>query len=411
MTASTLRARWTFGMEPGAAKALSILVLALVSAVLAASAAQAQTYKVLYSFTGGDDGKTPESSLMADAAGNLYGTTMFGGAYGYGVAFKLDATGKETVLHAFTGGADGAYSVGGLILDEAGNLYGTTEEGGDLGCNVGHGCGIVFKLDPSGTEAVLYSFTDGTDGGYPSGPVLRDGAGNLYGTTSYGGGGCECGVVFKLGTGGTETALHTFTGGSDGAYPLAGLVRGAAGNLYSTTYLGGTYGKGTVFGLDITGNEVLLYSFTGGSDGGYPNAGLTLATTGNLYGTTEEGGDLACPSGYGCGTVYKVDASGKETVLYSFTGGTEGSEPLGGLVIDPTGSLYGTTIAGGAPQLGVVFGLNLAERETVLYTFSRGADGAAPFASLIHDAAGNFYGTAAYGGIGNNGTVFEITRK
>src|SRR5271157_94942 len=352
-----------FGLSSGAAGAALALAIMLVAAVLATGSAQAQTYtySVLYTFTGSPDGAGPDAGLVRDAQGNLYGTTGDGGASGAGTVFKVDTTGKETVLYSFAGtGGDGANPYAGLLRDAQGNLYGTTAGGGDLACLAPYGCGTVFKVDMTGNETVLYSFTGtGGDGASPRAGLLPDAQGNLYGTTSLGGDlACNapagCGTVFKLDRTGKETVLYSFTGGADGGRPVAGLVQDAQGNLYGTTASGGDlaclapYGCGTVFKVDMTGNETVLYSFTGtGGDGIQPLAGLVLDTLGNLYGTTSQGGDPACTNG--CGTVFKVDTTGKETVLYSFTGiGGDGVQPLATLVLDAQGNLYGTTFYGGA---------------------------------------------------------------
>jgi uncharacterized repeat protein (TIGR03803 family) len=213
----------------------------LLLSVVVTARAQAQTYSVLYSFMGGADGANPYAGLVRDPSGNLYGTTTTGGYYSYGVVFKVSETGKETVLYTFTGGADGGEPAAGLVRDAAGNLYGTTPESSP-------GAGVVFKVSETGKETVLYTFTGGADGSIPRARLVRDSAGNLYGTTFYGG--SHYGVVFKLDTTGKETVLYTFTGGADGRNPEAGLVRDAAGSLYGTTVLGGfSYGYGVVFEL------------------------------------------------------------------------------------------------------------------------------------------------------------------
>ena len=193
----------------------------------------------LHTFTGGD-GYQPYAGLVRDSAGNLYGTTAGGGTYGAGVVFQLDATGAETVLYSFTGGADGATPVADVKRDSAGNLYGTTAGGGT------YGAGVVFQLDATGAYTVRYTFTGGADGANPYARLVRDSAGNLYGTT-VNGGAYGYGVVFKLDTTGAETVLHSFTGGKDGANPYAGLLLDSASNLYGTTYYGGAYGKGVAF--------------------------------------------------------------------------------------------------------------------------------------------------------------------
>jgi uncharacterized repeat protein (TIGR03803 family) len=362
--------------------------------------AQGQTFTVLYSFQGGTDGEFP-SGVVRDNAGNLYGTTLTGGAFSKGTVFKLDMTGNETVLYSFTGGADGAQPEAGVIRDAAGNLYGTTEAGGDLNL------GTVFKLDKTGNETALHSFTGGADGAQPVAGVILDKAGNLYGTTPFGGT-CPrfdgCGTVFRLDTTGKETVLYSFMDGADGGFPEAGLVRDAAGNLYGTASLGGTVtftcfdGCGTVFRLDKTGKETVLYSFTGGADGDQPNGSVILDKAGDLYSTTQTGGTVITWGG----TVFKLNTTGKKTVLHGFTGAPDGLNPLAGVIGDAAGNLYGTTPFGGTVSCsegcGTGFKLDKNRRETVLHTFTGGADGQFPEAGLIRDAAGNLYGAALYGG-------------
>jgi uncharacterized repeat protein (TIGR03803 family) len=328
------------------------LAVVLGSAVFATQSAQAQTYKVLYSFKGGADGATPYAALVRDTAGNLYGTTFLGGASNLGTVFKLDTAGKETLLHSFKGGADGAIPYAALVRDAAGNIYGTAGGGG------ASNSGTVFKLDTTGTETVLYTFKGGADGRGPASPLVLDPSGNLYGMTNAGGkpGACflgpiGCGVVFKLDTTGTETVVYTFTGGTDGGSPyLGGLVLDSSGNLYGTTAEGGVADNGVVFKLDTTGTETVLYSF--GNGGVAPYAGLVRDAAGNLYGTTTNGSK-------GFGTVFKLDTTGNHTLLHSFTGGSDGAVPYAGLVRDAAGNLYGTTTAGGASNLGTVFELVL----------------------------------------------------
>jgi uncharacterized repeat protein (TIGR03803 family) len=307
---------------------------------------------VLYSFHRAG----PASPVVRDAAGNLYGFTQFGGVYAAGAVFKLNKTGKETLLYSFTGGADGSSPHGDLARDKAGNLYGSTVYGGGTGCG-GSGCGTVFELDPSGKEKVLYSFTGTSDGGVVWSGVTRDNAGNLYGTTYQGGSSGGNGTVFKVSKAGKESVLHRFAGGADGAAPAGPVVRDSAGSLYGATTSGGSSGLGTVFKVDKTGKETVLYSFAGGTDGANPyETGLVRDATGNLYGTTLYGGGSGC-GGSGCGTVFELDPSGKETVLYSFTGGTDGYAPWVGLYRDKAGTLYGTASSGGTSSCGTVFKL------------------------------------------------------
>ncbi len=348
---------------------------------------------VLHNFATPPRGTSP-SSLTLDSAGSLYGVTYSGGPANSGVVYKVNPGGRETVLHAFTGGADGGNPVGALIRDSSGNLYGVTYTGG------AGGAGVVFQVTSAGQETVLYNFTGGADGGGPGGPLARDSAGDLCGTASLGGA-SAAGVVFKLDTAGVETVLYNFTGGSDGGYPSNGVVRDPAGNLYGTAF-GGTAGYGVVFKVSASGQETVFHTFTGSADGGYPEAALIRDAAANLYGTTELGG-----SG-GFGTVFELDPAGNETVLHSFSFYTDGGFPQSALVRDSAGNLYGTTGGGGPGFEGVVFELDPAGNETVLYSFSYGASGAQP-SGLVRDASGNLYGAAGSGGTANEGLIFEIT--
>jgi len=327
---------------------------------------------------------------------------------------------SEYVLYGFGGGADGDHPLGALVFDAAGNLYGTTYRGGNLNFCSGYGCGTVFKLTPnadgSWVESVLYAFT-GADGAYPYAGLTWDLEGNLYGTTD-GGGNLGGGTVFKLDSNGNETVLHNFSGGTDGAGPNAGLVRDEAGNLYGTTFLGGI-GYGVVFTLapatDGSWTQSVIHLFRG-SEGANPGRGnLVLDAERNLYGTTEDGGE------FGNGVVYSMRplAGGRwrYRVLHHF--GTGSGEPVGGLVFDAAGNLYGTTSEGAAYGAGAVF--RLAPRTaggwtySTLYAFQGGADGAIPEASLVVDAQGNLYGTTIEGGVGLGGgglgTVFKMVRN
>jgi len=311
-----------------------------------------------------------------------------------------------TLLYSFTGGTDGRTPLGGVILDAAGNLYGTTSQGGNLACSLG--CGTVFKVERAGNETVLYSFagTGAGDGEYPNAALVRDAAGTLYGTT-VGGGASGYGTVFKLDTTGKETVLYSFTGtGGDGKSPFAGVVRDGQGNLYGTTQAGGVLNYGTVFKLDTTGKETVLYSFAGtGGDGAQPMSGLARDANGNLYGTTNSGG-----TGIegGNGVVFKLD-TGRERVLYHFPWtGAKGIHPHG-VVRDTQGNLYGTTVFQGASGWGTVFKLAPTGKLTVLYNFTgSNADGGDPYAGVARDGQGNLYGTTSAGALGY-GTVFKIT--
>jgi uncharacterized repeat protein (TIGR03803 family) len=291
-----------------------------------------QTSKVtiVHSFLAAPDGENPYlTDLISDAAGNLYGTTQEGGTYpiicSCGVVFKLSPSRQETILHRFNEGpADGTQPAAGLVLDPAGNLYGTTFFGGNVCAysNSKGGCGTIFKISPSGKETILYNFTGGAEGANPAGKLFRDSAGNLYGTTAYGGIECDsygfgCGAIFKFDTSGKITVLHTFSGVPDGANPFGGLIVDPAGNAYGVTNAGGnsscstleTPGCGTVYKIDRTGKLTILHSFDL-TDGSTPNASLVRDAAGNLYGTTANGGNPICtygtPPTVGCGTVFKI---------------------------------------------------------------------------------------------------------
>jgi uncharacterized repeat protein (TIGR03803 family) len=406
---------------------MALFILAFAAVVT--PSVQAQTFTVLHAFTGAPDGGFPgNGGLILDAKGNVYGTTSEGGtgacSGGCGTVFKLNTAGKETVLYSFTGtNGDGKYPQGGLVQDAAGNLYGTTFGGGTSGtaCN-GYGCGTVFMLDSARQETVLYSFTGGVDGATPIAGVVRDAAGNLYGTTHLGGA-FNWGTVFMVDTSGNETVLHSFDGlTGDGGDAYGGLILDAAGTLYGTTQGGGNVnfnclpglemGCGTVFQITTTGTETVLYAFAGRADGNTPSGNVALDNAGNLYGTSQPR-----PTPTGGGTIFRLDSTGKFRVLHTFTGGAGGADPFAGLVRDSAGNLYGTTYQGGGGGAtcqtflggcGTAFKLSHAGTFTVLHSFTGGKDGGWLFAPLVLDTKGNLYGTATIGGIGD-GTVFKIT--
>jgi len=402
-------------------------VMVAVSVLGTATRLAAQQEKVLYSFGNGAAPQTgPYSALTSDAAGNLYGTTIELGAYGVGTVFELTpkagGSWSEKVLHTFGSGTDGTYPLGGMIFDAAGNLYGTAQLGG------ANGYGIVFELMPKAgggwTEKVLHSFASGADGQQPEGTLIFDSAGNLYGTTQYGGA-YNVGTVFELrstaGGSWAEKVLHTFGSGTDGTYPIGGVTFDAAGNLYGTAQFGGANGDGTVFELTPKAGggwtETTVHSFDNRADGAEPVASVIFDAAGNLYGTTYSGGT------YLYGTVFKLTPTGgggwTETTLHSFpnNNGVDGSNPAyGSLIFDAGGNLYGTASYGGraSPGGGTVFELTPTTggswEYTVLHTFrDNGRDGLNPGSGLIFDAAGNLYGTTWEGGAFGSGTVFEIT--
>jgi uncharacterized repeat protein (TIGR03803 family) len=418
---------------------LTALLIIFTAMLLAASTHAVAQETILYNFTGGPEGGLPLAGLIWDASGNLYGTTAGDRTNDNGTVFELTPQNgggwTENVLHEFSRhGKGGALPHAGLIFDDAGNLYGTTEDGGH------GGIGTAFKLSPGGgggwTETVLHVFHEsGKDGNYLFGGLISDSQGNFYGTTDdvddqYGGNVFE--LSPKAGGGWKETVLHRFGRynqchcGTDGLSPGAGLVRDAAGNLYGTTTRGGTFGWGTVFELSPKAgggwNEAVLHSFNDvGTDGFFPVAGLLIDAAGNLYGTTTGGG-----ANGGGGTVFELTPQSggnwTETVLHSFAGGpNDGADPAAGLIFDAAGNLYGTTFMGGSDTsgcqsdgCGTVFELTPQSggnwTETVLHSFSDdGTDGTSPYASLLLDAEGNLYGTTAAGGAQGYGTVFEVT--
>ena len=369
-------------------------------------------FGVDYSFKG-QDGSAPTATLIQDAAGNLYGTTSSGGATGLGVVFKLSTANQETVLHSFSG-PDGATPNGRLVLDGAGNLYGTTSAGG------ASGLGTVFKIDVSGTETVLHSFTGNPDGANPYAGLVIDGSGNLYGTTEAGGS-SNFGTVFSVDSNGVEAVVHSFAGEpTDGADPKADITLDTAGNLYGTTFTGGSQGFGTVFEIDAANSETILYNFSDLADGSNPFGGLTLDANGVLYGTTENGGkksangpignpDLERP--YGCckGVVYSIGSSGF-SVLYTFTGGNDGGMPTADLVLSG-GVLYGTTLSGGPANRGTAFSVTVAtDTESILHGFTGKTDGGIPGAGLLLGSNGLLYGTTEDGGHYQHGIVFQFKK-
>jgi len=374
------------------------------------------------------------------------------------LAFAISASAewKEKVLYSFQGLPDGAYPAGGVVFDQAGNLYGATTDGGANNCPGIAQCGIVFQLQApaqkSGawSEHVLYVFKgkNSNDGETPAGSVIFDSAGNLYGTTAYGGsGGCillgsnvGCGVVYQMtppkakGGAWTEKVIYSFQGGKDGYFPWGDLTFDGAGNLYGATQFGGGKGTtcdsfyqfcGTVFKMSPPKTkggkwtEQVLHSFAGGSDGANPNGGLALDRKGAIYGSTPYGGNQGCKSdsGIGCGIVFRLKSPAQkggawtEKLLHVFTDGSDGAGPNGGLILDSTGSLYGTTGGGGVHLDGLVFRLTSAKggrwAEKVVYAFKGGSDGDGPNCCLVFDGVGVLYGTA-FGGLSGRGTVFQL---
>jgi uncharacterized repeat protein (TIGR03803 family) len=381
-----------------------VLALSLVLgvAVLATPSVRAQTFSIIDNFAWNGGGVNPLAGLVIDSNETLYGTTSAGGSIGYGVVFAMNLAGTEKVLYDFTGGADGASPQSSLILDSLGNLYGTTYSGGT------YGAGTVFMVTKAGKEKVLYSFTGGTDGANPIAALSMDASGNLYGTTSAGGtyGG---GTVFEVTKGGREKVLYSFGQGTDGANPVAGVTLGAKGKMFGTTSAGGTYGYGIIFQLAPSSsgwNETVLHTFEMQSDGGTPYAGLVFDQSGNLYGAATSGGD-----GSG-GTIFELTPSGAGwnfDVLYGLPG-SDVSGPFRNLMLDSSGNIYGTTHCDGTGN-GTVYELtNSAGTWTYnsLHVFS-GSDGYFSYSNMVIDKRGNLYGTTQWGGASGDGVVFKVT--
>jgi uncharacterized repeat protein (TIGR03803 family) len=430
MTSSrTLSARISCAVRRAPHMAM-LLICMIAFATLAAQPLQAQMLDVLYEFNGPPDGIGPVAAPLRDNQGNLYVATYGGGVSDWGTVVKLDPAGNETVLHSFTGGSDGVTPVSGLTMDAKGNLYGATYWGGNANCFNGNGCGIVYELSPGSSgwaETILYVFKGGSDGAWPgNGTLVADAAGNLYGTTLYGGsrpwpnGG---GVVFKLThttSGWNEQVIYAFptTAGTNTPTPYGGVILDAAGNVYGTTYYGGSYGSGTVYKIDPSGTETVLHNFTAGSkDGGGPMTALVLDEAGNLYGTTSYGGDIKCAYAIGCGTIFKIDTSGAESLLHIFRGYPQDGAFPGPVVRDKQGNLYGTAGAGNSTACqdnnkpsgcGVIFALDTSGKEIILHNFVS-TDGMLPTGVNLY--AGSLYGTTSSGGNSSfAGVVFKWTR-
>lgn len=388
-----------------------IAMIALV--LLAISSTQAQTFRALHQFNDQADGAFSEGSVILDSAGNIYGTTTNPGS-----VFKINKNGNESVLKFINGGpgdVGGEFPKGSLTLDAAGNLYGVADGGSG-------GAGIVYKLSPKGEQTVLFAFQGGLDNTNPKAPaggVLLGKNGNIFGAAQFGNKlKCfiGCGSIFRLDAAGTMHFLHKFTGGADGASPIGPLVQDASGNLYGVAQSGGDRscpekfliqgaGCGIVFKIDTNHVLTVLHTFTGRTDGAVPQGGLLLDASGNLFGATLEGGDSDN------GIIYEIASDGAYTVLHRFAP-KEGRNLNGGLVSDPAGNLYGTAQLGGDQNLGTAFELTPDGTVNVLHNFQGLKDGAVPFAGLFRDQAGHLFGTTSKNfliQIVQGGNVFEIT--
>jgi uncharacterized repeat protein (TIGR03803 family) len=388
-------------------------------ALLTSAAWAASTTKLIYSFSGSTDGEYTDTELVRDSAGNLYGTSVQGGTYGGGTVFQITPAGVHTVLYNFTGGADGGEPYKGVTLDSQGNLYGTAVTGGGGSCE--GGCGVTFKLTNSGgvwTQSVIHTFTGGADGSGPGSPVSLDAHGNVYGTTPTGGA-YGVGVLYQLrptSAGWKLRVVHTFSGGADGGGGSAGrLLIDASGNLFGVCTVGGVNGFGTVYEVSRDQGQwhfATLYAFKDQPDGALPYGGLVFDKAGNLYGTTYYAGanDL--------GTVYKLaHANGHwtESVLYSFKGGADGASPISSLASDSAGNLYGTTSDAGASSCGcgVIFKMARGTAgkwtESVVYQFPGTPDPGFAYNGMVSASDGSFYGATVHGGSNNDGAIYKFT--
>ncbi len=351
-------------------------------------------------FSGSTDGSNPAAPLVQGTNGNFYGTTENGGANGLGAIFEITSSGSSVTLYSFTGNSDGSNPEAGLVTGTDGNFYGTTTAGAD-------GFGSIFQITPGGAFTPYYDFSGGADGGIPTAPLLAGANGLLYGTTSISNGGNDHGTIFSIAYNGAFTTLYSFTSGdvanNQGGAPLGGLVTGSDGNLYGTNSTAGASGVGTVFQYVVSSGTVnLLYTFTGGSDGGQPHAGLLSATDGLLYGTTTTGGG-------GGGTAFSISTTGSFAVLHQFSGGSDGGDPVAPLITGTDGNFYGTTEIGGSGSDGVVFQMTPDGTLNPLYSFTGGNDGSNPEAALVAGTDGNLYGTTFNGGFNGFGTVFQMS--
>ncbi|HEX4159541.1 MAG TPA: choice-of-anchor tandem repeat GloVer-containing protein [Rhizomicrobium sp.] len=391
------------------------------AAFLLATGARAGSLTVLHQFGGyPTDGAAPLSGVIADSSGNLYGTTSEGGTNycgyteygGCGSVYKVAPDGTESLIHSFSNGNanDGQFPWASLIIDGSNNVYGTTEGGGV------YDIGTAFKLSQDGTITVLHSFAGGNDGYDPIAPLVFDVNGNLYSTTPSGGGGrCDkyrhiyygCGTIFKLTPDGTETVLYAGSTKRDPRDFISGVVIDGIGNLFGISDFDGKHRGGILFELSPQGLLTVFHHFGKGHDGSGPSGNLNMDGEGNLIGTTSGGGK------FGVGTIFKFTPSGIETILHSFNGKKNGSDPVGGLIADSSGNLYGAA-NGGAGGLGIVYKLTPTGKFSILYSFSGSDAIAGPIGPLVIDQAGNLYGVTAEGGAGCGtfgcGGVFKIAQ-
>ena len=414
-------AQYGFSARSAVMRTLGKLLFAFSIAMalsLSPSSATAKSFKILHEFTGSDGFVPTAGPLVADKAGNLYGTTRLGGTYNAGTVFELTPSGDLHVLYSFEGFRHTYEPFAGLVADDAGNMYGAAQGGR-------YNFGAVFKITHSGKVSTLYSFKGGADGldiGGSISSLVIDKQRNLYGTTSNGGGSsaCQngCGTVFKIAADGTETVLHAFLPGSGdkGSYPIGGLLLDGHGNLFGTT-LGSIHscGHGTIFKLTPDDTLTTLHCFKDRSEGGSPQGKLIADEDGNLYGSASGLGEnryARCPFRVGCGTLFKLAPDSAFTVLHRFSGGHFGARPVSALVMDAQGNLYGTTVAGGRPNQCLTFGCGTVFKRspdglmTILHS-STPADSAPN--DLLVGANGTIYATGGGSVSGQMGVVFQLT--
>jgi uncharacterized repeat protein (TIGR03803 family) len=406
-------------------------VAVVVLAAIAPRATQAQDLNIdiLHTFTSVPDGAGPVATVIRDADGNLYGTTSAGGdghcpgtnGAGCGTVYEISKNGRYTILHKFTGGnGDGAFPVSGVTRDAAGNLFGTTEGGnGNLS--------TIYKITKTGSEKTLRFLTNFTGGADANSAPILDAKGNLFGNTQYGGdsscgfNGNGCGVIYEVQATGAFSVLYTFVSLTEGIEPIGSPVIDSKGNLFGTTQWGGdlnceqTVGCGTVYELDHTGKYKTLHKFTGKSDGSFPGCVIDDGG-GNLVGVTGAGGDLSCSPPFGCGTIFRIDKAGNLKTLYEFTPFTENNNEHGCLVRDSKGNLYGTNANGGTHNAGYLAVLDTADKYSVLYNFpiANSSQGGVPL-GVVLGPDGEFFGVNGEGGDTNCGvensgcgTVFKL---
>jgi uncharacterized repeat protein (TIGR03803 family) len=352
-------------------------------------------FTVLYRFAGGSDGSNPGAGLVLGTDGNFYGTTQEGGAQNDGTIFEITPSGTETVLYTFGSVANDSIAPAADLIEVNGTFYGTAGDGGGNG-----GYGTVFSFTPGTGETILHSFANGSDGAEPEAPLLLGTDGNLYGVTLVGGANTD-GTMFRITTSGTLTTLYSFNASTSGSGAIGGLIEDSSGNFYGTAETGGA-DEGTVFKLTSSGILSWATSATV-TDGLGSAAALIPGSDGNYYGTALAGG------GANDGTVFMITAAGVETVVYSFAGGSDGESPKAKLLLASDGNFYGTTQFGGTGHSGIVFKLTPEGVETVLYSFTGGSDGAIPRGDLVQGSDGALYGTTFSGGISGRGVVFRLT--